>query len=204
MVRHAEGEREILLDEQDREPLALEILDDPADLADQEWRQALGGLVHQQELRVGHQRAGDGQHLLLATRQLARAVGAALAQARKEIQHALDRPGPTVALDGHHQILHDRQRREDPAPLRHQTEPERHGPVRGPGGDVPVLEEDLPAPWPREADDGSDEGGLAHAVPAEDAHDLAALHAQGDALQHVAVAVVGVDVAHLEHQEVPR
>jgi hypothetical protein len=34
--------------------------------------QALGGFVHNQELRVGEQRSRNGQHLLLTARQLLR------------------------------------------------------------------------------------------------------------------------------------
>src|SRR5262249_19167196 len=67
-------------------------------------------------------------------------------------------------------------------------------------GDVASLEEDLADPRRREADDGADERRLAHAVAPEDPDHLAGRHPQGDALEHVALAVVGVDVADFEHR----
>ena len=69
-MRRASGQ--VLLDQQDRQALALEALDHPADLADEQRRQTLRRLVHQEQVGVGHQRAGDGQHLLLAAGELAR------------------------------------------------------------------------------------------------------------------------------------
>ena len=45
--------------------------------------------------------------------------------------------------------------------------------------------------------------GLAHAVAPHQADDLAGIDPERDALEHVAVAVVGVDLAHVQHQEAP-
>src|SRR4249919_2644306 len=47
MVRDAERERQILLHEENRQSLRLEILNHAADLADQERCQSLGRLIHQ-------------------------------------------------------------------------------------------------------------------------------------------------------------
>src|SRR6266540_3586348 len=46
LVRHPERERQVLLHEQDRQPLRFQILNDAADLANQERRQPLGRLIH--------------------------------------------------------------------------------------------------------------------------------------------------------------
>ena len=64
----------------------------------------------------------------------------------------------------------------------------------GQRGDVAPLKRTRPRARRREAHDGADERGLAHAVAAEDGQHLARRHAERDALEHVAVAVVGVDV----------
>ena len=57
-------------------------------LLDQQRRQAERRLVEDQQLRLGHQAAADGEHLLLAARQRAGALRAALVQARKDVEHA--------------------------------------------------------------------------------------------------------------------
>jgi hypothetical protein len=74
-------------------PSALICRSASADLLADQRRQAFGGFVQDQQLGVGHQRAADGQHLLLAARQLVAEVGRALGQARKQAVHALDGPG---------------------------------------------------------------------------------------------------------------
>ena len=73
-VGHAEGQGDILLDEQDAEPFALQAHQHAADLAHDDRRQTLGGLVEEEELRIGHQGARHGQHLLLAARERAPAL----------------------------------------------------------------------------------------------------------------------------------
>lgn len=65
-VGDGRGEAEVLLDEKDREALALEAADRLADLLDDDRRQPLGRLVEQEQPRAGAQDAGDREHLLLA------------------------------------------------------------------------------------------------------------------------------------------
>src|ERR1700741_1653547 len=69
-VGHRLGEAEILLDQQDGKPLALEGVDGAADLLDDDRGEALGRLVEQQQPRAGAQDAADREHLLLAAREL--------------------------------------------------------------------------------------------------------------------------------------
>ena len=69
----------VLLDEEDGEPVVpVERLEALEDLLDDERREAERGLVEQEQLRPAHQRAGDGEHLLLAARQRAAALVHAL------------------------------------------------------------------------------------------------------------------------------
>src|SRR4051812_29365775 len=80
------GHREVLLDHEDREPLlggeAVEGLDQ---LLDDRRSEALGGLVHDQQLRVAQQRPADREHLLLAAGQQRAAVVLALGEAGEEL-----------------------------------------------------------------------------------------------------------------------
>src|SRR5438477_1000657 len=80
-VGHGRREVEVLLDQQDGEALLLEAGDGAADLLDDDGRQPLGRLVEQEEAGAGAKDAPDGQHLLLAAREL----GALAAQPLLEI-----------------------------------------------------------------------------------------------------------------------
>ncbi len=81
-------------------------------------REPLGRLVHDQELRVQEQRAGDREHLLLAAGELRARDALALGEAREELVDPVDRPAAVCAAD-HAQVLVGRERLEEPATLRH-------------------------------------------------------------------------------------
>src|SRR2546427_704652 len=198
-IGDGDGHRQILLDQQDGEARALELGDDAPDLAHQQRRQPLGGLVHQQERRVAHQGAADGQHLLLAARELAGAALRALGQAGEERVNLLERPAPPAAA-GDVEVLAHAERGEHAAALRHQRHAALDAAERRPRGDVVIPEAHAAATWLRKSDHGSDQRGLAHAVAAEDGHDLARRDVERHTVQHVALAVVGVDVTDGQHR----
>ena len=94
------------------------------DLLDQQRRQTHGRLVQQQHLRLAHQGAAHGQHLLFAAGKRTGGLVAALLQARQQVKHHVE-----VILDGlfavaagvrtHLQILLHCQAAEHAAALRH-------------------------------------------------------------------------------------
>ena len=89
---------DILLDDEHRHVAFLAKPDQHLlDLRDDDGRETLGRLVHDQETRIGHQRPRDRQHLLLAAGKLAAAVVSPLGQAREGVVDALDRPGAALA-----------------------------------------------------------------------------------------------------------
>src|SRR6478752_4184068 len=53
----------VLLHHQDRGSLVVDLLDDLEDLADELWRKAHGGLIEQQQFRVGHKGPADGKNV---------------------------------------------------------------------------------------------------------------------------------------------
>src|SRR5215472_10983945 len=197
-VGHGESEGEVLLHEEDGQSLALELADHPPHVAHEKGGQPLRGLVEEEEVGIAHERAPDGQHLLLAARELVRAVAPPLAQPGEELVHALQAPAPAAA-PRHLEVLAHGERRKDTAALGHEGHAAFHHAIRWPGRDVRSLETHATAAGRREPDDGADERGLAHAVATEDPQDLARLHTEGDALEYVAVAVVRVHVLDLEH-----
>ncbi len=68
----------------------IEIGDHRKDLLDDQRRQAERGLIEQEQLGPAHQRARDREHLLLAARQRAAALGKPLLQARKDLGDVRD------------------------------------------------------------------------------------------------------------------
>src|SRR5690606_425273 len=91
-------EAEVLLDQHDREPEALEAPYGVADLLDDDWRQPLGRLVEQQKPRAGAQDARDGEHLLLAAGQLGALAAQPPAQVGKQV---VDLVEPEAARPDH-------------------------------------------------------------------------------------------------------
>ena len=89
--------------------------------------EALRRLVHDHEHRIGHQRATDREHLLLAAAQLVAPVMPALLEPREQLEHTAD-AGRRRA--GNREVLVHGQRREHPAPLRHEAEMHAVDPVR--------------------------------------------------------------------------
>jgi hypothetical protein len=184
-------------------------VDDVADLLHQLRRQAERGLVEQQQLRGGHQRPSDGQHLLLPAGQQATALVAALGEDREELEDPLGgRPAGARVADGETaraQVLRHGQVPEDAPALRDLHQAGAHHPGGVASGEVLVGEADAPggdraahgAQRPR---DGPQQRGLAGAVAAQDGDDRSRIDAQGDPAQRVHGAVV-VDRQVVDHQE---
>src|SRR5690242_11415731 len=63
-----QGQRHVLLDEEHRDAVLVQHIDDRADLADHARHQPLGRFVEKDDLGLQHHRPGDRQHLLLAPR----------------------------------------------------------------------------------------------------------------------------------------
>ena len=71
VVGDRQGHVGVLLDEQDARARLVDGHDRVPDLAYQLGGQAQGGLVQDEQFRIGHQRPPDGQHLLFAAGQVA-------------------------------------------------------------------------------------------------------------------------------------
>ena len=73
-------------------PLFLELADGGHHLGDDLRREAFRRLVHQQHARIGHQRAADREHLLLAAGKIGRHLRAPLGEPREHGEHRLGGP----------------------------------------------------------------------------------------------------------------
>ena len=85
-----QGQRHVLLDQQDRDAFAVQHVDDLPDLRDHARHQPFGRLVEQDDLGLEHHGAGDRQHLLLAARQRAAGLVAPLGQHREIGEHLVE------------------------------------------------------------------------------------------------------------------
>jgi hypothetical protein len=186
----------VLLHEQDGQALVLEAPHDVPDLPHDDGRQALRWLVEEEQAPGGQEGAADRQHLLLAARQCTAGLLGALTQARKDLQHALERPAAGAGSE--EQILPHAERREDAAALRHEGDAAAGDAVGGPGMNGLAVEVDPPRAGRGEAHDATNHRRLPRAVAAQQGHRLARLHAERDAVQHVTLPVVGLDAVDAE------
>src|SRR5207237_304190 len=118
----ARGEREVLLDEEDRETAVAQPHQRVADLRNELWRKAFRRLVEEKDRRVAHERARDREHLLLAAGELIRERPHAAPQRREELDDTRQVPTARDAARREGEILTHRQITEYPTTLRHERD----------------------------------------------------------------------------------
>ena len=181
-------------------PALLELADRRHHLGNDLRRQALRRLVHQQHARIGHQRAADGEHLLLAAGQIARDLvrrSASRGNMAKTVCLGPRRMAAAGVLGARrdHQVFAHGQALETrgglAAPARRRAPRSFPAAAASPaapntstlparGGSSPTLtfmQVDLPAP-----------------LRPEQPEQTALAERERHLLQHVAIAVIGVDV----------
>src|SRR6266480_4974653 len=115
-----------------------------------------------------------------------------LAQRRKELEHACERPVPVGArarLSCHDQILAHGQRREDTPPLRDETDSLVRDRFRRKSRDRLAEQSDLAVARRNKTDDGVHAGGLACAIATEQSEYATAVQRKGNRVQDMAVRV---------------
>ena len=193
--------REVLVDDHERQAGVLQARQAGPDLLADQRREPLGGLVQDQQARVGHERPPDGEHLLLAARQVGAQVALALLQARKHLVDAPERPRLAHALAiaaGGDQVLAHGQIGKDVPAFWHQPDARARHEVRGPAGDVVPAQAHRAAARRHHAHDRLDGGGLAHAVAPDERDDLALADIEAHPEQGLARPVERLDVLDLQ------
>src|SRR5690606_7082697 len=143
---------------------------DAPDFCDDERSQTFGGLVKNQDIGVGHQGPPDRQHLLLAAGKLLAPVPKTFGKPRKSFKYPF--VGPVVAAiesraSGHQQVLANIEVRENATPFGHVSDP-LPGDLMGlRAGSVLATDDNLALRRGQVTHDGTDQGGLAHAVTAQ-------------------------------------
>ncbi len=137
------GKVEILLDQHDGHVAeAAQIGDGAADVLDDRGLDALGRLVEQQQLRPHHQRAADGELLLLAAGEVAAAPAQHALQHREQREHVVGNVA-LVALQRRKaglEVFLDGEQRKDLAALRHEGDAAPRALVGLQAGDVLAFE----------------------------------------------------------------
>ncbi|GCC42075.1 hypothetical protein chiPu_0026433, partial [Chiloscyllium punctatum] len=131
VARYRRRHADVLLDDQDGDVAFIaEAQQHIFDLCNDHRRKPLGRLVHDQQMRVGEQRARDREHLLLAAGELVAAIVLALGEAREDVVDALDGPGAAAQAAGERKVFVDGQRAPQPPALRHIADAEPGDPRR--------------------------------------------------------------------------
>src|SRR5262245_12038797 len=202
MVAEFAGKVEILLDQHDGDvPEVAQVGDGAGNVLDDGRLDAFGGLVEQEHARPHHQRAADGELLLLAAGEIAAAPAQHVVQHGEQREyvtgngaiHAPERREPGLEV-----FLHGEQGK-DLAALRHIGDAAARPLVGLEAGNVGAVEMDGAAAHRMLADQRPQQAGLAHPVAAEHTSHLAGRGGELDGAQRLGGAVVEVDSPHLEH-----
>ena len=201
-VRDGECEVDVLLDQEDGHALAPDLGDGLEDLAGDQRGEAERRLVQQEKPRAGHERAADGEHLLLAARERAGGLTAPLPEDREEGEDALEvrlHGGPVAARVGaDRQVLLDGEAREHLAALGREAHAARDELPRPPAVDSGPREADLAGVRAHQARDGVERGRLPRAVRAHERHDLVRAHLERHVVNRADCSVPDGERADLE------
>ena len=173
--------------------------------------QRTGGFVRQQNVRIVHQRPGDGHPLHLAAGKLVRLLVKLFPQ--PHLLQSLCRPPPSLLLrnagDGQRQLHVGQDRLVGNQVIALEDETDGVVPVGVPvpvpvfpGGDA--VDHQIPAVIPVQAADDIQQGGLAGAAGTQNSNEFAVPEIQADAVQSVLDETAGPvffpDVAEVEHK----
>src|SRR5882724_13329934 len=173
VVAHRERQLEVLLDEEHRQPPRAGLENSRPDRAHHARRQTFRRLVQQQDLRPRGERAGDGEHLLLAAAQAGRQLTSAWHEIGEERERVPNGGGAGAArrLGGPPHVLLHRERAEHPAVLGDPRETPRRDRVRRPAIDALAVERDGARARPDDAHDRLQRRALPRAIATDQAHD---------------------------------
>src|SRR5258708_39783754 len=182
--------------DEDGRTLPIDLLDHVEDLLHQLWGQAHRRFIHAEQLWPTHQRATHRHHLLLAARERAGQLLAALGQPWKQAKDAVAiaaHAALVAAADEGAQleIFFHRHARKDAPRLGHHGDATPDDLAGIETVDALAGEHDLTLGWFDQPEYGLHRRRLARGIAAQEAHDLALVQVVVDALQHVNRAVIG-------------
>jgi hypothetical protein len=203
-IRDFERLGRVLLDQEHRGALGVDLAHDAEDRLLQDRRQAQRRLVQQHHLRLRHERATHRQHLLLATGQRARDLCPPLLEAREELEHTVhvgsDAGLVAARVGAHEEVVEDAHAGEKPPAFRRLADSELDDSRGARARDVLAFEFDRPRGRVHEAGNGSERRGLAGAVGADQGDDLAFVDVDRHTAQGLDAPVQRIDAFELEQR----
>src|SRR5689334_4463761 len=201
------GETKVLLHHDDGVAALAQAADGMRQRAHDDRREPFGDLIEQQQPCTRAQDARERQHLLLTARQVRPLAVAPLAQVGKHLVDLLERQTARCQRRRQKQVLFRREARVDATVLRAIAHPEACDAVRGESDRFLSINGHRARAAANEAEQGTQRRGAAGAVAAEKRHDLSLLDVAGDTVQHVRLAVVGMQIGDAQrgraHADVP-
>ena len=182
-------------------PLPVNLLNDPEDLLHQKRRKTHGRFVHQDHLRLCHERPTNGQHLLLAAGECACQLPPPLRKARKALVNRRERIGHAglVCVGAHFQILGHAHLRENMPAFRHVRQLQGDNFAGRGVKQVVTVKNDASGGRLLKPRDGAERRRLARAVRTDQRDNLAVSNLQGNAAQRLHRAVIYTQILHLKH-----
>ena len=205
---HFQRELGVLLDQQDGHALPGDGEDGLEDFLHHQGRKPHRGLVEEQQLGAGHQRAAHRQHLLFAAGERSCCLLVPLLEPRKQTEHALDviadRRAIAAGVRAHRQVFLDGERAKNSATFRDHGQALADELERGLAGDVFVGVADGSRLDRLQAGDALERCRLACAVCADQADELALRDGEIDALDRLNAAVGDLQALELEERRCDR
>src|SRR5260370_26643104 len=200
-----QGQWYILFDQQHGDIFAVEHVNNRQDFGHHTGHQSLCWLIQQDDFRLEHHRARNGEHLLLTTGERAAGLVATLGQYREVAvdliqQFGLSSLAHTVAIEPRAEIFGDRQQSENPPIFRHIADPEPRQPMCRQMGDRPTLKQHPPLARMDEPHDRLERRALANPVATEEADHLAYSDSERDPVENMALAVIGMDIVDFDQR----
>src|SRR4051794_18345911 len=204
-VRQPERDGRELLDEQHADAGLGHRADRRHEALDHDRREAQRQLVDEEEPRLGDERLGEHEHLLLAARQRAPGGVEALAELGAQLERVVAAGLRLLARERVRrdlQVVRDGQLRQQAATFRHDRDAGLPDALRPAPGKLLLAERDRAALRAQDACDREDERRLARAVGSEQRGHLAARDRERDVVHHRPAAAGDgqvLDVQHLGH-----
>src|SRR5712692_4776077 len=174
---------EILLREHDGQALPLERGDLLAEGLDDDGGQPLRRLVEEEDARTAHERARDGEHLLLPAREASPSPRRHPPEGGEMLIDTIDAP-PTRPPGTDQEILLHAEIAEDAPVFRHPAHAQSGDLVGRQPPQLSAIEAQRTADDIHPAHGGLERGGLAGAIAAEERHHLALARLERDAVKH--------------------
>src|SRR6266480_6016209 len=186
-VRHLQRPRRVLLDEEDRGALLVDLHDYLEDRVDQDRRQTQGWLVEEEKFWARHEGAANRQHLLFAPRECSGNLVTPLLEAWKEVEDPLfvaaDGGGILAHVGAEKKIVAYRHAGEDAASLWCVANAAHHHAIGPQPRDLGTAEPNVATRRFGQARDGAQGGGLTGPVAADYGDDFPFHTAHGEVAQ---------------------